>query len=68
MKIKKYTVLLLISTKHWKLMNNNYIKISDFILLSIYNFIYDKFYENINGLKFSSKIKTKFYINMNNTI
>ena len=46
-------------------MNNNYIKISDFILLSIYNFIYDKFYENINGLKFSSKIKTKFYINMN---
>ena len=49
-------------------MNNNYIKISDFILLSIYNFIYDKFYENINGLKFSSKIKTKFYINMNNTI
>ena len=45
-------------------MNNNYIKISDFILLSIYNFIYDKFYENINGLKFSSKIKTKFYINM----
>ena len=46
-------------------MNNNIIKISDFILLFIYNFIYDKFYGNNNGLCFSSKIKTKFYINMN---
>ena len=46
-------------------MNNNYIKISDFILLFLYNFIYDKFYGNNNGLKFSSKIKTKFYMNMN---
>ena len=49
-------------------MINNYIKISDFILLFIYNFIYDKFYGNNNGLCFSSKIKTKFYINMNNII
>ena len=64
MKIKKYTVLLLISTKHWKLMINNYIKISDFILLFIYIFIYYKFYGNNNGLFFSSKIKTKLYINI----